>query len=70
MNSFDLSFWRPHAVIIELTDAAQDLKGDRRIVEQCAEIRARLGALDYSVRFADETNTVFARDAAGAVPAG
>lgn len=63
MNSFDLGFWRPRAAILELTDATEDLKRDRRIAEGCAEIRARFAALGYSICFADEINTVFARAA-------
>jgi FkbM family methyltransferase len=62
MRSFDLGYWLPRAVIIELTDINQGFADDPRTIRDCAEIRAQFHALGYSIRFADHGNTIFARD--------
>ncbi|HUA55949.1 MAG TPA: FkbM family methyltransferase [Candidatus Sulfotelmatobacter sp.] len=64
LRSFDLGAWCPRAVIVEMMDQHQDFARDPRTLAEAAEIRRVFDAHGYAVRYADSTNTVFARDPA------
>ena len=57
--SFDLAFWRPQMMIIELVDGHPEFAGFSAIVERDTRLRKTLLAAFYRPVYRDAINTVF-----------
>ena len=64
-ESFDLDYWRPRMLIVELEDTHPSFQAFPAIVERSKRLRTRLLSQGYAQLFQDQINTVFT-DAAGA----
>ena len=61
-DSFDLGWWRPSLLIVELEDKHASFQRFPAIVERARRLRARLLAQGYAQVYEDDVNTIF-RDA-------
>lgn len=58
-NSFDLNFWRPRLLIVELHDKNEHFADFKEFVEESKNLRKKILENSYEIVYEDEINTVF-----------
>lgn len=58
-NSFDLEYWQPKMIIVELVDEHETFHSNSSIVKTNLELRERIMGNKYSEIYKDSINTVF-----------
>jgi len=57
-NSFDLNFWRPRLLIVELPDKNVHFADFKEFVEESKNLRKKILENSYEIVYKDEINTV------------
>jgi FkbM family methyltransferase len=58
-NSFDLEYWYPKMIIVELIDDHETFKFDSDIVKTNLKLREKIANLQYKEIYRDDINTIF-----------
>lgn len=58
-NSFNLEYWYPKMIIVELIDDHNTFKGDSDIVETNLKLREKISNSQYYEIYRDDINTIF-----------
>jgi FkbM family methyltransferase len=61
-DSFDLGYWKPKMMIVEIEEKHQCFNGNENYLNNCAKMRKDFNGLGYSEIWNDPTNTVFLLD--------
>ena len=61
LNSFNLTYWEPEMIIIELVDNHHSFQKYSEYVQKNLNIRSKILELDYIEVYKDEMNTVFVK---------
>lgn len=59
-RSFDLKYWRPQMMIVELCDVHDELNGNPELAESAARVRSLILSGGYREIYRDHINTIFA----------
>lgn len=62
LNSFDLNYWRPKMLIIELVDKHESFQKYESHILNNKNIRNKILDLNYTVAYEDQINTIFISD--------
>lgn len=62
LKSFDIDYWKPKAMIIEIEDGHESFQKYPEVVARCKELRSYILEKNYVEVYKDHINTVFARN--------
>lgn len=60
-KGFDINFWRPRAIIVELEDEHPDFRNNLRIVSRALKVRQMLQRARYELFYKDHINSIYTR---------
>lgn len=58
-NSFDLSYWKPKMMIIELVDDHSYFQENVKLITSCQKLRKYINSVGYTEVYRDHINTIF-----------
>lgn len=61
-KSFDLSFWKPKVMIVEIEDQHPSFEKFKDFTKSCKELRSYIKNYGYREYYMDEINTIFVSD--------
>jgi FkbM family methyltransferase len=63
VSSFDIDYWKPKVMIIEIEDEHEDLKKFPLVVEKCRKVRSLVESHGYKIYYKNFINSVYVKAA-------